>query len=83
MQFTFTSSNNNNSSASNRQSVLAYEQNEQGKERFYTSGQGSHNHALDFLGLPLNQNNSQIGLPKTMNLLSLLINVYQLFHSGT
>ena len=61
---TFTSSNNNNSSASNRQSILAYKQSEQGKQRLYTSGQGSHNHGLGFLISPLNQNNSQSELPK-------------------
>ena len=44
-----TSSNNNNSSASNRQSILAYKQSKQGKERLYTSGQGIHNHGLGFL----------------------------------
>ena len=73
---TFSSSNNNNSSASNRQSFSAYKQSEQGKERLYTSGRGSHNHGLGFLVSPLNQNGSQIELPKTMNFLSLLINVY-------
>ena len=63
---TFTSSNNNNSSASNRQSILAYKQSEQGKQRLYTSGQGSHNHGLGFLLSPLKQNNSQSELPKTI-----------------
>ena len=56
---TFTSSNNNNSSASNRQSILAYKQSEKGKQRLYSSGQGSHNHGLGILVSPLNQNNSQ------------------------
>ena len=32
----------------------------------YTSGQGSHNHGLGFLVSPLNQNNSQSELPKTI-----------------
>ena len=73
---TLTISNNNNSSASNGQSILAYKQSEQGKERLCTSGRGSHNHGLGFLVSPLNQNGSQIELPKTMNFLSLLINVY-------
>ena len=69
----FTSSNNN-SSASNRQSILAYKQSEQEKERLLVDREVT---IMDwvFLFSLLEQNNSQIEFPKTINLLSLLINV--------
>ena len=69
----FTSSNNN-SLASNRQSILAYKQSEQEKERLLVDREVT---IMDwvFLFSLLKQNNSQIEFPKTINLLSLLINV--------
>ena len=69
----FTSSNNN-SLASNRQSILAYKQSEQEKERLLVDREVT---IMDwvFLFSLLKENNSQIEFPKTINLLSLLINV--------